>query len=230
MQPDASQNPNISRVPRSRQQAQASYDRLSRWYDALAGSERRFTETGLDMLAAQPGESVLEIGYGTGHALIRLARAVGATGRVIGIDLSRGMCAVAQQRIQRAGLSSCIELATGDACRLPLAAGSLDGIFMSFTLELFDTPDIPLVLDECRRVLIPGGRICIVSLAAAQPASFAVRCYEWLHARFPAAIDCRPIMLRQALEAAQFHSMACRGARMWGLPVEVCLAAKNVVA
>ena len=73
----------ISRVWRSKDQARNAYDRLSRWYDLLAGwSERPARETGLGLLAAKPGETVLEIGFGTGTSLVKLAEAVGAGGRV----------------------------------------------------------------------------------------------------------------------------------------------------
>ena len=55
------------------------YDRLSRYYDALSdASEHSFRERGLALLDLKSGESVLEIGFGTGHALVDMKRAVGA--------------------------------------------------------------------------------------------------------------------------------------------------------
>src|SRR5512135_1978086 len=151
--------PEISRVLRSVDEARASYDRLSKWYDAIAGSERHFVDAGLDQLAPAHAEKVLEVGFGTGHALVRLARAVGPAGTVYGIDVSEGMRSMARRRIERAGLSSRIHLTTGNASILPFGSGCLDAIFMSFTLELFDSPEIPVVLRECGRVLHPAGRI-----------------------------------------------------------------------
>src|SRR5512140_2028421 len=100
------QQPEISRVTRSKQQAMTAYDRLSRWYDWLsASSEQPLAELGLQKLNAQAGETVLEVGFGTGHALLALAAAVGDSGRVIGIDISRGMFKVASEKIARANLS-----------------------------------------------------------------------------------------------------------------------------
>ncbi len=217
----------ISRVPRSKEQARASYDRLSRWYDALTWSERRFTDAGLDLLTPAPGEKILEIGYGTGHALVCLARAVGTAGRVYGVDISPGMRLRAESRLEWAGLSGRVELTTGDACALPFVDGSLDAIFMSFTLELFDTPEIPVLLSECWRVLASGGRIAVVSLAVETRPGFAIRMYEWAHARFPALVDCRLIRVTEALEAAGFQITATRPERTWGLPLELCLAVKT---
>jgi demethylmenaquinone methyltransferase/2-methoxy-6-polyprenyl-1,4-benzoquinol methylase len=202
----------------------ANYNRLSRWYDLFSGSERRFTETGLRMLEARPGEQVLEIGFGTGHSLVALARAVGESGKVYGIDLSEGMLRAASARIQKAGIADIVNLRLGDACSLPFQAASLDAVFMSFTLELFDDAGMPLVLGECHRVLREGGRLGVVSLAKKD--CRAVTIYEWFHRRMPALVDCRPIHAREILEAAGFEVIEAAQKAMWGLPVEIVRAAK----
>jgi demethylmenaquinone methyltransferase/2-methoxy-6-polyprenyl-1,4-benzoquinol methylase len=144
--------------------ARINYNRMSRWYDWFASSEKQFTEIGLQMLNIQPGEKVLEIGFGTGQGLVALAHSASETGKVYGIDLSDGMFRVANEKISRAGLSSRAELHIGDATNLPYENDLFDAIFISFTLELFDTPEIPLVLGECKRVLLAGGRLGVVAL------------------------------------------------------------------
>ena len=61
----------MERVFRPRIQARKSYNALSHWYDLFTNSEKRFTDMGIDMLNIQPDESVLEIGSGTGYALVK---------------------------------------------------------------------------------------------------------------------------------------------------------------
>ena len=215
----------ITRVTRSKAAAQRSYDRLSGWYDELAGSsEDRPRRMGLQQLAIEAGEKVLEIGFGTGRSLVTLAQSVGTRGKVYGIDLSTGMLQHAQARLKAAQLSDRVDLQCGDAMALPYAADFFDAVFMSFTLELFDTPELPLVIQECRRVLRTRGRIGVVALA--KQAGAAVRFYEWAHMKLPNLVDCRPIFVKNILEENSFEVVCQNKMSMWGLPIEIVVAQK----
>ena len=96
---------------------------------------------------------------------------------------------------------------------------------MCFTLELFDTPAIPRVLAECKRVLRPGGRIVVVAVSKEGKQGFVVRAFEWTHRHFPNLMDCRPIYARHALEAAGFVTDESAVESMW-VPVEIVRARK----
>lgn len=214
----------VKRVPRSHAAARATYDRLSRWYDGLvAPFERRAHGAALRAAGVRPGETVLEIGFGTGHDLVRLARAVGPTGRVLGLDISPAMRRVAEERLRRAGLADRVELTTGDAITLPYPDGSVDVVILTFVLELFDTPEIPSVLAGARRVLRPGGRLVVTALARdvrGRPTRLLVRLYEALHDLAPSVVDCRPIPVAAALREAGFEVRTVARSSLWGLPVE----------
>ena len=210
-----------------REQTRQNYDRLSRWYDLFASSEKKFTETGLQILGVKEGEHVLEIGFGTGHALARLAQLAGESGLVVGVELSPGMIAVARKRIppfgqkQAKGPGRSAQMLQGDGARLPFVSHSFDAVFLSFTLELFSESEIPVILDECHRVLKRDGRLGVVSMAKRDV--LACRLYEWGHKRWPALLDCRPIELRKSLETGGFRVQAAKVETMWGLPVEIVL-------
>jgi len=216
----------VDRIAMSRQETKGNYDRLSKYYDLFARFERKYREAGLRKLDARGGEMVLEIGFGTGHCILALAQAVGDRGRVYGIDISEGMCNVAQARVNKAGLSQKVNLHCGDATRLPFEADIFDAIFMSFALELFDAPEIPTVLGECQRVLRNGGRICVVAMSQGSKHTNMLGLYEFFHKRFPKYVDCRPIFASKTLEKTGFRIQDAVEMSMWGLPVEIVLAKK----
>ncbi|HXK02878.1 MAG TPA: class I SAM-dependent methyltransferase [Verrucomicrobiae bacterium] len=215
---------NISRVFTSRRETRDFYDKISDFYDALADhSEAPVRAAAVDMLAAAPGERILEIGSGTGHSLAAIGRAVGPQGRVLAIDLSERMLNRARAQADAAGLTDLARFLCGDGLRLPIRSRSVDAVFMTFTLELFDTPEIPGVLDECKRVLRPGGRIAVAAMSKEGPGGLMLELYEWSHRHFPNFVDCRPILLSRSVESAGFHVVRKNVMEIW-VPVEIVLA------
>jgi len=217
----------IASVDRSKSEARNFYNRVSKYYDTLAASEKKFIKTGIELLGVKPGEHILEIGYGTGYAIVNIARRTGTDGHVYGIDISSGMTQVALERIGKHNVADRVSLTVDDASHLPYQDRCMDGIFLSFTLELFHTEELPQVLAECLRVLKKDGRICIVSLAKNQPMSLIGQAYEWLHDKFPKILDCRPIPVRTLLQDANFHIRNHLDDAMWGIPVSITLADKS---
>jgi ubiquinone/menaquinone biosynthesis C-methylase UbiE len=218
----------ISRATRTRKEAKAFYNQISRWYDLLAGtSEKKCWEVCVQKLRVQEGEQLLEIGFGTGSCLLTLAELVGHPGRVYGIDISEAMCEISQEKVKIAGFTDRIGLRCGDAIHLPFDDNVVDAIIMNFTLELFDTPDIPILLSECHRVLRNNGRIGVVSLSKKQNTKVMIRIYEWVHRWFPRLVDCRPIFVEEAVFVAGFQPADVADLSLWGLPVKVVVATKK---
>lgn len=214
--------PEVRRVLRTRLAARRAYDRMSAVYDWLTAGEAYVRRRLLRVAAIRRGERVLDLGTGTGAALRDLVDSAGPEGLVLGLDLSPGMLARARRKIAREAA-----LVRGDAADLPLASGSVDVLVMSFSLELFDTPEIPQVLAEGRRILGAQGRLVVGSLASRPARNAVVRAYEWLHDRWPAWLDCRPIPVRTLLTESGFRLETVEEGSLWGLPVDLAVARRG---
>ena len=184
----------------------ATYAKLSKIYAGIEGRfERGLRQRGLELLDIQEGEVVLEVGFGTGYSLVEIARRVGTTGKAYGIDLTPEMVEVAKKRLQKEGLAEKVELYEGDAREMPYQERQFDVVYMAAALELFDTPDIPRVLAETKRVLEPAGRLGIISMPReGHEDSIFLRFYEWGHRTFPRYASCRPIYVEDSVRDAGF--------------------------
>lgn len=216
-------------VPRSKEEAKRSYDRMSRYYDYLTGAfERKYVEMALERLSIVEGETVLEIGFGTGRCLKRIAESIGQTGKVYGIDISSGMMEITKKRLEKAGLAKRAELYCGDAASLPFDDNTFDAVFISFTLELFDTPEIPKMLEQIKRVLKPRGRLGVASMSKENGESIFLRLYEWIHNKWPKYVDCRPIYVEQSLINAGYQIKSKEKVKLFRLPGEIVVAVNTI--
>jgi demethylmenaquinone methyltransferase/2-methoxy-6-polyprenyl-1,4-benzoquinol methylase len=218
----------ISRVTRTKEKARENYNRLSRWYDLIAGkSEEKYRDLGYQILAPKEGEYILEIGIGTGQCLVPFYNAVGSKGLISGIDLSDGMALISRQRLIDAGIQERVGLCLADGVQLPFCSSKFDGVFLSFTLELFDTPEITDVLFQSKKILKTNGRIVVVSLFKTEKPQLPERIYEWVHDRMPVMVDCRPIPVEMFLIEAGFTIEETIFESMWGLPVAIIRGKKQ---
>jgi ubiquinone/menaquinone biosynthesis C-methylase UbiE len=120
----------------------------------------------LDALAIVPGESVLEVGCGSGVIMRELARRTGGANRLIGRDMSPYLLREARALARRAGLLDRIDFGEGRAESLPLADGAVD---VALSSTVFEEGDAELMLSEIVRVTRPGGRVGIVVRAIDMP-------------------------------------------------------------
>ncbi len=211
----------ITRVTRSKEEAREFYNHISYFYDFSEGSfERKYINKGIEVLSVKEGDIVLEIGIGTGESVLNLAQLVGKYGKVYGVDISDKMIDITRKKLVEKDLLNRVELICTDAVNLSFISNFFDKIFMSFTLELFDTPEIPKVLSECFRVLKNKGTICVESLSKKHDNAM-VHIYEWLHTIFSKSLDCRPIFVEEELRKNGFQIGFSSVFLMWGLPIEI---------
>ncbi|MBI9098659.1 MAG: class I SAM-dependent methyltransferase [Spirochaetaceae bacterium] len=201
-----------------------NYDKISRFYNLISGSfEGRYRKKALRAFAAGPGESLLEIGFGSGHSLIEMAKDVGEKGHIAGIDNSSSMYRICMRKLRRRGLENRIHLKCQNILEASLEEDFFDGIFLSFTLETFPSEDIKLLMGKIRSWLKPGGRICILSMAESVQRTLLYKMYLWSHKTFPRIIDCRPINPEMILRDGGFSIKKSEHLKIYDLPVHIVL-------
>ena len=141
----------------------AGYDLLA-WL-LLLGRERAFRERVVRLARLQPGQSVLDIGCGTGSLAIAAKRRVGPSGMVHGIDASPEMIARAKKKASKAGLD--VSFTNGVVEALPFPDGHFDAVLSTLMLHHLPREARQQCAREMRRALKPGGRVLAVDFGRA---------------------------------------------------------------
>jgi ubiquinone/menaquinone biosynthesis C-methylase UbiE len=147
------------------------YDRLARVYRTLEPLYLIFPPArrrAVVALGLKPGDTVLEIGAGTGRNLPYLLDAVGPSGTVIAVDASAGMLAEARRLVERNGWSN-VTFLQQDATRFELDR-ELDGVL--FSLSYSALPEPRPALERAWERLRPGGRVVVMDAGLTQGGPF----------------------------------------------------------
>jgi ubiquinone/menaquinone biosynthesis C-methylase UbiE len=141
-------------------QSTDAFARAAQTYDSVG--PRHFTYFAkklVEFAALEPGSHVLDIATGTGAVLLAAAERLGGSGRVVGIDVTEAMLDRAAADARRRSLRA-VELRTMDAHGLEFAGETFDYVLCSFAfLSLSDKRG---ALEGFRRVLAPGGHVCLL--------------------------------------------------------------------
>lgn len=124
-----------------------SYDQMFRWRPEMAPL--------LAPAEIEAGQTVVDYGCGPGQLALELARRVGPSGLVHGVDINATFLERARKHAQDEGLSQRTEFHQVEEDRIPLPDGNVDRVICKNVLEYVEDPDA--VLREFHRVLRPGG-------------------------------------------------------------------------
>jgi ubiquinone/menaquinone biosynthesis C-methylase UbiE len=208
-------------------QAKSFYDRFGNKQDAQAFYE----DAALDDLVAhgvfETAGRVFEFGCGTGRFAYRLLTTnLSPTATYLGTDLSRTMIDISEQRLSTYAERAKVVQSDG-SISFPLPDHSVDRVVSTYVLDLLSEIDIQQSISEAYRVLIPGGKLCFVSLTHGVTFASRVVSALWsqlfrLHA--PAVGGCRPIQLEtlfnQRVWTIHYHHVVTQ----FGVPSEVLIA------
>jgi ubiquinone/menaquinone biosynthesis C-methylase UbiE len=149
---------NLHRQPDTAR-AHSRYAVMAPGYEATCHRIEPLRALAIEKLALTSGETVIDVACGTGATTATLARAVGASGRVIGIELSPPMAAIASQRLRAAGLAQArIEVAAVQHAQLVERA---DAFLFSFTHDVLQQPEAVAAIV---RMAKPGARYAVLGM------------------------------------------------------------------
>ena len=144
------------------------FDSVASRYDLMndlmsGGVHRLWKRFTIELSAARPGQTILDIAGGTGDLAARFSRLVGQDGKVILADINAAMLEVGRDRLIDKGASDNIEVVQADAQYLPFADNSIDCITIAFGLR--NVTDKAIALQSMLRVLRPGGRLLVLEFS-----------------------------------------------------------------
>jgi ubiquinone/menaquinone biosynthesis C-methylase UbiE len=211
--------------------AQAYYDRFGEKQD----SQGFYEDPALDDLTAHADfrdtQSVFEFGCGTGKFAARLLEShLPSSATYLACDISPVMIDLAKRRLATYGERAQVALSDG-AVRFPCPDHSVDRVVSTYVLDLLSESDIRRCFSEARRVLIPGGELCIASLTRGVNFLSRIISSLWMSIfRLKPSIvgGCRPICLDSFVDPQEWRVVHKRVVTPFGVPSEVLILASGM--
>ncbi|TDH58311.1 methyltransferase domain-containing protein [Dankookia rubra] len=179
---------------------------------AASPSYAGMVRTMLDVIASAAGETLLEVGCGSGALLRLVARHLGRANPLTGVDLNPFLLREAAVLAEEDGVAGRISFREGNAERLPFEDGSFGH---AYSVTVLEECDADLALRELRRVVRPGGRVGVIVRAADMPHAWNVELPEALRLKVenrpplvgPRGVADRSLYARMG--AAGFEQLTC---------------------
>jgi ubiquinone/menaquinone biosynthesis C-methylase UbiE len=207
-------------------EAKRFYDRLGSRQDWQGFFENPAINELIAHAAFDSAHSVFEFGCGTGALAARLLQHLPADARYVGRDISGTMVSLAQERLKPWLERARVDQSDGTP-RIPEADRSIDRFVSTYVFDLLAPGFIHRLLSEAHRLLVPGGKLCLVSMTfGASPFSRAV-CWGWerLWGLRPGIVGgCHPIELSEYLQSEWWKPDHKTKVNSWGVTSEVLVA------
>jgi len=208
-------------------------DEAWRYYERFAVKQDRqgwYEDAALDWLVEhgnfEQANSVLEVGCGTGRFAARLIDGhLPGHALYLGLDISTRMLAIACEKLAGSGARL---LQCDVTMALPVRDASADRLIVAYVLDLLSEAEARALVGEASRVLVPGGLLCLASLARSPSGGLAwVSSWLWTMAQRLAPLrvgGCRPIDLAGMLEANVWHIEERTTVRPWSVASDALVA------
>lgn len=208
-------------------EAKRFYDRLGSVQDWQGFFENPAINEMIAHAVFDSAHSVFEFGCGTGALAARLLQHhLSADARYVGLDVSDTMVSLAQERLKPWTERARIYQSDGSP-RIPEADRSFDRFVSTYVFDLLAPDFIGQLVSEAHRMLVPGGKLCLVSMTFGASSLSRAVCWGWqrLWRLSPGAVGgCHPIELSEYLQADFWKVDHQTKVTSWGITSEILVA------
>lgn len=141
-----------------------------KWWKTIEEGAQVVSDKLVDLAQIQQGDKVLDIGTGIGEPSVTAARKVGSNGKVLAVDISAQMLAIAKERARDSGVDKIIEFKEADAESFTLPSSNFDAILSRYGLMFL--PNLSNALAAMHQALVPDGRIAAAVWSSPQRVPF----------------------------------------------------------
>jgi ubiquinone/menaquinone biosynthesis C-methylase UbiE len=229
----------IIRIPAKQEDITKFYRRVSKWHrlyrlqTLFSKGEQRVKDHVIEIADIKESDIVLEVAIGAGDVIEKIVGRVGEKGKVYGVDVAQGYIEFTQKRLAKLGFNDNVHLQIAEATKLPFEDNKFDILINCFMMDLIDTPNIPNVLSEFKRVVKTHGKVIIATMTIPEGKQSLLskmdRCsYLFFIKHIYGKWGCRPILTEPFMKEAGFSNIQREYIRSFtGFPKEIVWAEKT---